>query len=85
MGSVISPTALPPSQLKDQSVGGDSVVSWRSPRGAPDYPETPPVVIGKASLQLLANRRNSANSSPTEPTLSKFLEFKYIALEILSL
>ena len=37
------PTALPPFQLKDQSVGEDSVVSRCSPHGAPDYPEVPPL------------------------------------------
>jgi len=36
-------------QLKDQSVGEESVVSWRSPRGAPDYSPILPTVTSKVS------------------------------------
>ena len=61
-------TVLPPSQLKDQPVGGDSIVSWRSPRGAPDYPEILPVVIGKANLQLLAIPLTPPPRNPRSPS-----------------
>jgi hypothetical protein len=63
-----APTAvLSPVQLKDQSVGGSSVVSWRSPRGAPDYP---PTVTGKASPRLVAIPLTPPPQSPRSPSSS---------------
>lgn len=67
---------LPPVQLKDRSVGGSSVVSWREPRGAPDYPSKPPTVTGEASPRLVPIPLTPPPISPRSPSsLSSSISF----------
>jgi hypothetical protein len=71
-----APTAASPVQLKDQSVGGGSVVSWREPRGAPDYPSIPHTVTGKASPRLVPIPLTPPPRSPPSPSsLSSSISF----------
>ena len=71
-----APAAAPPVQLKDQSVGGGSVVSWRSPRGAPDYPPILQTVPGKASPRLVPIPLTPPPPSPRSPSsLSSSISF----------
>ncbi|KAF8270085.1 hypothetical protein EI94DRAFT_861064 [Lactarius quietus] len=74
---VVQPPVQPPSmQLKDRSVGGSSVVSFREPRGAPDYPSKPPTVTGKASPQVIAIPLTPPPRSPRSPSsLSSSISF----------
>ena len=67
---------VPPMELKDRSVGGSSIVSWREPRGAPDYPSKPPTVEEKASPQDLAIPLSPPPRSPRSPSsLSSTISF----------
>ncbi|KAH9993287.1 hypothetical protein BJV74DRAFT_884401 [Russula compacta] len=67
---------LPPVQLKDRSVGGGSIVSWREPRGAPDYSPTPPAVTSKASPGLVPIPLTPPPRSPRSPSsLSSSISF----------
>ena len=68
-----APTPAPPVELKDQSVGGGSVVSWGSPRGAPDYPPIPHTVTGKALVPISLTPPLTSPRTPS--TLSSSISF----------